>query len=119
MTLGRHLGAKSPNEKQAMLLREMAGGLASAIDYYQGMYGMTRYQAIEVFRSVQRDRVMFPIKDAQPPGALLDEAGPFAAIGEGSATKNGDAFSDDPAGSVEGASVIAAVRAATGEVTND
>lgn len=116
MTLGRQLRAKSQNEKQMMLFKEMAAGLSSVITYYEEMHGMTRYQAIETYRATQLDRQRFPILNAQPFGALLSDGGPLPALGEGASTRAKGLFHPDQASSVEGASVTEAVKAATEEI---
>lgn len=108
--VGRQLRAKSPTERQQMLFQEMAAGLITSIDYFMKMYGMSREEARCHFMATQEDRPRFPIADAQPAGALLDRAGPRAALGEGSHTREPGLFHPDQAGASEGASVVSTIR---------
>lgn len=107
--LGRTWRAKSPQEKQQILYREMAAGLASSIDYVQQMHGVSRREAIEIYHQTQLDRTQYPLQSAQSPGSIIGDDGPRAALGDGSASDSTrGVFRADVETMTEGASVTEA-----------
>lgn len=108
VTPGRAWQPTDMRELQDTTFKLVAAGFLSRIQAAQELFGFSRAQAIEHLERVRRDEESFPAAEFQNTGAMVDD-GPRAALGEGSATLNPDAFNPDVASSVDGASVTAAI----------
>lgn len=110
VSIARQYVPADPKEVQDRMYRDIAIGAASVLDYIQERDGCDRDTAIRTWQRVQEDRALFPV--GQTPGALVEDAGPLAALGPGSATKKPGEFNPELGTSTEGASVVDAVKRA-------
>lgn len=97
------------NQQQQISMREVAVGAKSLVEHVADMRGCSLAEARLILEYNELEAERFPAPEGI--GGLADGAGPRVAAGEGSATK---ADPGNIAGSVEGSSVVAAVRRAAG-----
>lgn len=90
-------------EAQELMYKDLMAGLKSRVMAVQELYGLTREQAIQHLKRVEKDRAQYPADGYESPGALIADSGPRAALGEGSATPLGSLNEKMPDGSITSA----------------